>query len=305
MELKQLHSLLAVAEHGSFSAAARATHTVQSNVSTHIARLERELGATLFDRSAGRLTDEGEAAVARARRIEAELAALTADVAALRDEVIGSVRLGVIGSIGRWLMPDLIATMNDRYPEVDLVVVDATTTSLLPQLLDGTLDLCVVNLPVIDPAIRVETLFEEERILAVPDDHPLAGRDEVTITDLAPYDLLLEPRGTAFRDELDQAAAAAGVQLRVQAEVDGMTMLASLAVRGYGPAILPTTATLHMPPGPWVRIPVRDLQHRAVGFARRRAGRLAAPARVLREVVRELVAAQGPLHHGVEVVGDG
>ena len=305
MDFKQLHSLLAVAEHGSFSAAARATHTVQSNVSTHIARLERELGATLFDRSAGRLTDEGEAAVARARRIEAEVAALTADVAALRDEVIGSVRLGVIGSIGRWLMPDLIATMHDRYPEVDLVVVDATTTSLLPQLLDGTLDLCVVNLPVTDPAILVETLFEEERILAVPDDHPLAGRDEVTISDLAPYDLLLEPRGTAFRDELDRAAAAAGVQLRVQAEVDGMTMLASLAVRGYGPAILPTTVTLHTPPGPWVRIPVRDLQHRAVGFARRRAGRLAAPARVLREVVRELVAAQGPLHHGVEVLGDG
>lgn len=305
MDLRQLAALTAVAEAGSFSAAARRLHTVQSNVSTHVARLEKELGATLVDRSSGRLTEEGEAAVARARRIEAEVAALTADVAALRDEVRGAVRLGVIGSIGRWLMPDLLATMRDRHPNVELVVVDATTTSLMPQLLDGSLDVAIVNLPVNDPAILEETLFEEERILVVPEDHELAGRDAVTVADLAPYPLLLEPRGTAFRDELDRAAAAIGVQLRSQAEVDGMTMLASLAIRGYGPAILPTTATLMMPPGPWVAIPLRDLEHREVGIARRRAGRLAAPARVLLELVRELVAAQGPLHHGVEVVGRG
>ena len=304
MDLKQLHSLLAVAEHGSFSAAARAIHTVQSNVSTHIARLEKELGATLVDRSSGRLTEEGEAAVARARRVEAELAALTADVSALRDEVIGSVRVGVIGSIGRWLVPDLLQTMRDRHPNVELVVVDATTTSLLPQLLDGGLDLAVVNLPVVDPAIAVDPLFEEERILVVPDGHPLAGRTEVTIADLAPHGLILEPRGTAFRDELDQAALAAGVDLHPLAEVDGMTMVASLAFRGFGPAILPTTATLDEPLGAWAPIPVTDLRHRAVGLVRRRAGRLAAPARALRDVVHELVADLAPRHDGVEVVDD-
>ena len=80
---------------GSFSAAARALHTVQSNVSTHVARLERELGVTLVDRAGGVLTEEGEAVVRRARRIQAELDALGADVAALRDEVTGTVRLGV------------------------------------------------------------------------------------------------------------------------------------------------------------------------------------------------------------------
>ena len=302
MDLKQLQSLLAVAEHGSFSAAARATHTVQSNVSTHIARLERELGAPLVDRGSGRLTEEGEAAVARARRIQAELAALTADVAALRDEVRGSVRFGVIGSIGRWLVPDLLGAMRDRHPNVELVIVDATTTSLLPQLLDGGLDLAVVNLPVTDPAIAVDHLFEEERILVVPTGHPLADRVEVSVADLVPHGLILEPRGTAFRDELDQAALAAGVSLHPVAEVDGMTMVASLAFRGFGPAILPTTATLDEPVGEWVPIPVSDLQHRAVGLARRRAGRLAAPARALRDVVHELVSDLAPRHEGVEVV---
>ena len=71
MDLRQIRALVAVADHQSFSAAARSLHTVQSNVSTHIARLERELRARLVDRSTGKLTHEGEAVVARARRIEA------------------------------------------------------------------------------------------------------------------------------------------------------------------------------------------------------------------------------------------
>ena len=76
MELKQLDALTAVAEHGRFSAAARALDTVQSNISTHIARLEDDLGALLVDRSAGELTAEGQVVLTRARRINTELAAL-------------------------------------------------------------------------------------------------------------------------------------------------------------------------------------------------------------------------------------
>lgn len=303
MELRHLSSLLAVAEHGSFSAAARATHTVQSNVSTHIARLEKELGATLVDRNSGRLTEEGEAAVARARRIEAELGAMKSDVAALRDEVVGSVRLGVIGSVGRWLIPDLLTRMRDQQPGVQLVVVDASTTSLLPQLLDGGLDLAVVNLPVADPKITVEPLFEERRILVAPLGHPLASKSSLTVTDLANHGLVLEPRGTAFRDELDRAAITAGITLAKLAEVDGMTMVASLAFRGYGPAVLPVTATLHEPPGDWVTIPITDLQHRAVGLIRRRSGRMSAPGRVVRDVLRSLVEQAGPRHDGVDWIG--
>ena len=301
MELRQLITLLAVAEHGSFSAAARAIHTVQSNVSTHIARLERELGVPLVDRSSGGLTEEGEAAVARARHIRSELEALQADIAALRAEVVGSVRVGMIGSIGRWLVPSLLSGMRERHPGVELVIVDATTTSLIPQLLDGALDLAVVNLPVADPEIGVEPLFEEERILVVPTDHPLADRDEVPLAGVAEHRLVLEPRGTAFRDELDRAAAEAGVELAPLAEVDGMTLVASLAFRGFGPAVLPITATLEEPAGGWLVVHVPELRHREVGLARRRSGRLAAPARATREVLQELVAAEAPRHPGVEV----
>ena len=134
MDLRQLNAVAAVAEHGSFSAAARALHTVQSNVSTHVARLEAELGVTLIDRATGLPTEQGEAVVARARRIHAELEALESDVASLADEVRGGVRVGVIGTTGRWLLPPLLEAMAAQHPGIHVVVIDATTTSLLPQV---------------------------------------------------------------------------------------------------------------------------------------------------------------------------
>src|SRR5918994_1064002 len=166
MDLRQLAAIAAVAEAVSFSAAARHLHTGQSNVSTHIARLERELGPTLVDRTTGPLTDEGE-------------------------------------------------------------VVDATPTSLGPRVVNKSLDLGVVNLPLADPELATEPLFDEDRVLVVPHGHPLADCEHVELRELADHELMLEPRGTPFRDELDQQAAAAGVAMRAQAEIDGIGLLAS------------------------------------------------------------------------------
>src|SRR4029450_2944683 len=116
MAWRHLAALAAVADAGSFSAAARRLHTVQSNISTHIARLERELGATLVDRSTGTLTEEGEAGAARARRVTRELDALRADVQSLLHEVSGSVRLGCIGTVSRPLVPRPPDPRGARHP---------------------------------------------------------------------------------------------------------------------------------------------------------------------------------------------
>src|SRR5213075_736279 len=193
MDLRQLNAVVAVAEYGSFSAAARALHTVQSNISTHVARLERELGVTLVDRATGKLTPEGEIVVSRARRVEVELEALVADVAAVHSEVEGAARIGVIGTTARWLVPPLLEAMAAEYPRVRVVVVDATTTSLLPQVHSGQLDLAVLALPVHDPDVDSDALFEEELLVIAPLDHPLANEDRVTLAQLAEHDLLLEP----------------------------------------------------------------------------------------------------------------
>jgi DNA-binding transcriptional LysR family regulator len=266
---------------------------VQSNVSTHVARLEKELGATLIDRATGRPTKEGEAVLTRAIRIRAELEALSSDVASLGARVAGTSRLGMIGTTARWLAPLLFEALEEHYPEVRMVLVDATTTSLLPRVDRGDLDLAIVNLPAESMESQTEPLFDEDRILLVPPDHPLGAAPTVDLRVLADYDLLLEPIGTAFRDELDVQAAAVGVRLRARAEIDGMRLLASLVIAGFGAAVLPASAVPAVPPRadePWRVINVDGLRPRTVGLAQRRRGLLSSPAAAVRDLLVDVVA---------------
>jgi len=302
MDLRQLTALTAVAEGGSFSAAARNLHTVQSNISTHIARLERELGATLVDRASGQLTPEGQIVVDRTRHIQVEIAAIAADVAALRDEISGNVRLGCIGTVGRWLVPLVLQRVTIDHPGIRVVVVDATTTSLVPQLLSDSLDLAVVNLPLTEPDLVSEPLFDEDRLVIAPTSHALAGRSSVTLAELGEHPLLLEPIGTSFRDELDTEAAAAGTTLRAFAEVDGLRLITSLAFQGFGAAIIPATAAPPWLTGDWERIPVDGLARRSVGLAKRKRGIPSAPARAVHEVVTRVVSEEADSMDGVHPI---
>lgn len=302
MDMRQLNTLVAIADHKSFSAAAKALHTVQSNVSAHVARLERELGVSLVDRSTGELTEAGVSVVTRARRIQQELESVTSDLASLSDRVIGNVRVGIIGTTARWLAPPLLRASREALPEVQIVIVDATTTSLIPALTEGRIDLAVVNLPLHDSRVDVEPLFEEDTVVVVPKGHALYGKESLTLLDLAEYELLLEPRGTGFRDDLDAAAAAAGVVLKPKAEVDGMRLLASLAFQGFGAAVLPASAAPGWIGGEWVRIPVTDLSGRSVGLTRSRHIRPTAAVQAIRKLLFEVVSLTAPEQPGIRPI---
>ena len=190
-------------------------------------------------------------------------------------------------------MPPLFEAMADAYPKVRTVVVDATTTSLLPQVHGGQLELAVVALPIHDPELTAEPLFEEDLLLIAPTGHPLAACDRVTLDELARHDLLLEPPGTAFRDDLDAQARQAGVTLSTKAEVDGMRLVASLALDGFGAAVLPASAAPRdLQPNAKV-VTIEGVAGRTVGLARRRRSQLSAPSRAVVEVISEIVAAAG------------
>ncbi|MGB5755478.1 MAG: LysR family transcriptional regulator, partial [Acidimicrobiales bacterium] len=273
MDLRQLQAFLAVVEHGGFTAAARATHTVQSNISTHVARLERELEATLIDRSTGRPTEEGEAVLTRVRRIQTELASLQADVSSLRGSPRGTVRIGIIGTTARWLTPILVEALAVESPDIQLVVAEGTTRSLELRLLDGELDVGLVSLPVEDPEIRTTPLFDEDHVVVGPSDHPLAKIEgPVDLAELAKHKLLLAAAGTPFRQEVDETFRARGLRAQAKLEVDGLRLLASLAFQGFGVAIVPATAAPGWIGGPWTRIQVEGLSRRTVGLAARRRG---------------------------------
>lgn len=283
MDRKQLRALVAVAEHRSFSGAARALDTVQSNISAHIARLERELGVALIDRATTEPTHEGRVVLERARRIEAEFEALDSDVASLRDEISGQVRLGLIGTTARWLVPPLLSAIGQQYPMVSVVVLDATTSSLVLNLLSGSIDLAVLNLPVDEAELLVEPLFDEDRILIAPKGHPLYDQDTVDLDELLHHELLLEAPGTPFRDLLENAAADRGVKVHPKAEFDGMRLLASLVFSGYGAGIVPASAAPGGVSGDWRRVAVTGVPGRSVGLVRRRRALLSAAQRVVAE----------------------
>ena len=300
MELRHLQALVAVAEHGSFSSAADHLGTVQSNISAHVARLERELGSTLVDRSAGRLTAEGEVVVARAYRVLGELDALTADVGALREEIAGTVRAGMIGTTARWLAPRVLVEVSAQHPKLHLGVADGTTTGLEPQLAAGRLDLAVLTLPVPGRDLVSEPLFEEDLVLVVPaEDDPLAGAERVDLADLARFELLLPAPGTPFRAEIDAAVKPAGVRLRPRAELDGVRLLASLTFEGYAPAVLPAAAVPpHLRPR-FRLVAVDGLPPRRVGIVQRSRGLPSAPARAVLDVLRQLVTTPERVPDGV------
>jgi DNA-binding transcriptional LysR family regulator len=303
MEVRHLEALVAVSEEGSFSAAADALGTVQSNVSAHVARLEREVGAVLVDRSKGRLTSEGEVVVARAYRVLGELEALTADLGALREDVGGTVRVGMIGTTARWLVPLLLAEVSTRHPKLRLIVADGTTSGLEPQLAAGRLDLAVLTFPVPGRDLTFEPLFEEELVLVVPvDDDPLKGETRIALAELSRFELLMPATGTQLRTEIDSVVKPAGVRLRSRAELDGLRLLASLTFEGYGPAILPASAVAPHLRSRFRSVAVDELPRRRVGLAVRSRAMPSAPVRAVADMLRNLFASSDELPEGLHPV---
>lgn len=301
MDVRQLSALVAIADHGTFSAAARALYTVQSNVSGHIAKLEKELGATLVDRAHGGLTDEGARVVERARRVLHEIDDIAADIASRGDEVSGDARIGVIGTTARWLMPQLLSAIDREHPRVHPIVHEGATSTLIPAVLSGQLNAAIVHLPVDDPELVIEPLFAEDLLVLAHSRHPLAEHETLPLAQLAETPLLLPPKGAALRRVLDRAASSVGANLRAQAEIDGVRLLASLAFDGYGAAIVPATAVPRWLTGDFRRIQVPELPRRVVAFARRRRPAPSAATTAVEAVLRSVVGARARKQPGVHL----
>lgn len=303
MELRQLEVLTAVADHRSFTAAAEALLTVQSNVSTHVRRLEQELSVVLVDRSSGRLTEHGQMVVERARRIQSEAEALREEAAQANGHVTGTVRLGAGGNTGCWLMPRFTSLLAVRYPQLNLRLVEAPTATLLAELTSGHLDLAIVATPVPGPDVAATPLYDEEFMLIAPALHPLAGKSIVSLEDFDGLPVILPPRGSIFRELFEGAAQPLGVHLHSTLEVDGVRMAAAIAFEGHLPAVVPATVSIptmaclsriQAVAHPWVRIPIEGVQPAIIGVARRIRPALSSASRVCIALLDEAVSLTAP-----------
>ena len=289
MELRQLEVLVSIADNGSFSAAAKALTTVQSNVSAHISRLEKELTTTLVERATGKLTEDGQIVVEHARRVFNQIQDIASEVQSNEKEIKGESRLGCIGTTGRWLIPAILPAISTRFPNIRVTISEGSTSSLLPRLIDGSLDAAIVHLPVEDEQLESHSLFAEDLMLLVNNKHQWADLDTITIAELVTEPLLLPPKNTALRRILDRAAGAQRLVFKMQAEIDGVRLLTSLAFEGFGAAIVPATAAPGWLTGEFKRIEVPELPRRVVGWVQRRRPLPSKATQAVTAVIREVI----------------
>ncbi|TQC47966.1 LysR family transcriptional regulator [Rhodococcus sp. WS4] len=232
MEISQITAFLAVAEELHFGRAAQRLHSAQPPLSRTIRQLEKQLGATLFERTTRnvRLTPAGEALLGPAREILDACRLAEIAVAAAGRGQVGRVRIGFAGVsshllIGRWAK--LVRHTN---PGIEFVLdSSAFASEALNKLLDGTLDIGLVRWIFTPPGIASRVILNEDFMVALPADHPLAGRDDVRIEELAnePWVTLPADPGSALRDSLQRAAHDAGFTPRiVQSAPDSMALMA-------------------------------------------------------------------------------
>jgi len=244
MDVRQLEALLAVAEAGSFTAAADRLHTVQSNVSEHVRQLEAELGVQLLVRGRrGTVPSEfGVRVIERARAVRSEIEALYKDLSMLQGLETGHATLGVVGTVSRLLVPMVVSEMRKTAPGVSLRLTEGASERLAGDVADRQLANAVVTEPVSDVRLHVEHLRDEALVALVPSAMLLTASEPIALTELAHETLILPPAGNPLRDEVETAARAEEVELRVPIEVEGIRLIADLVAAGVGVSILPETA---------------------------------------------------------------
>ncbi|MEO0515332.1 MAG: LysR substrate-binding domain-containing protein [Planctomycetota bacterium] len=187
MEIHQLRYFLAVAEQGGMRQAARVCHVTQPSLSTQVQKLEDELGHRLFDRSSrgAELTEAGRSLLPRARKILAELSTTLDRVRADVDEGRGRLRLGAIPTMAPFLLPPAVRRFQRQNPEAELTITEDVTENLVEALAADRLDLAFMSLPLDDPRVAHQHLFDEPLSVVMAKDDPLAGRKTVRPRDLA------------------------------------------------------------------------------------------------------------------------
>lgn len=204
MNIRDLKYVAAVAEHHHFGRAAVACHISQPALSGQIRKLEDELGVDLFERTNRRVrtTPAGEEIADHARRL-LEIADLIEETAtAHTDPLAGTLRLGMIPTIGPYLTPSLLPAIRRQLPNIELQVSETMTESLERQLTDGALDVAVIATPVEDAHLSAIALYDEPFWVALPHGHSLEHHEDVDVSEIATDDLLLLADGHCLRDQV-------------------------------------------------------------------------------------------------------
>ena len=250
MTLNELRYVVAVARERHFGHAAESCHISQPTLSVAVRKLEEELGVILFERGPSEVTvtPAGRCIVEQARRVLDEAAVIRQLAAQGQDELAGMLRLGVIYTIGPYLLPHLIPRLHRRAPRMPLQIEENYTAALSERLKNGELDVLILSLPFAEAGILTRAVYEEPFVVLMPTGHPLEQSEAVDAPTLARQELLLLGPGHCFRDqvlrfcpECNQLSVASDNMQRTL-EGSSLETIRLMVATGMGVTVLPYTS---------------------------------------------------------------
>lgn len=266
--------VLAVAEHENFSLAAQACHVGQPALSQQIAKLEKELGTPLFTRNSrgAVLTEAGQEFVRRAREILQLSEALESEMSVYAGLCRGTLNLGVITSLQCIDFGGLLSGFCCSYPGISVNIVQGGTHNLLQQLVERKLDLAFLNRPLsgLPNGIAFQHLGEDIYHLAVPDDHPLATRDTVSLAELKDTPFIFHQPGQVAAQLCLNACRQAGFEPNIVCRSSSPTTGLYMVRGGLGVALLPSEEFRSRTLDGIVELKLHETIRKEVGIAWRR-----------------------------------
>ncbi|HTB23183.1 MAG TPA: LysR family transcriptional regulator [bacterium] len=289
MELHQLRYFLAVAETGSFTAAARRCHVAQPSLSVQIAKLESELGGSLLERGrkGARLTQRGELFKPRAAEVLRQVEAARLESEELAGLKRGSVGLGCMPTTGAYLLPKLIKAFSGAHPGLRLDLREESSPTLAALLREKEVDLAIIDDAGLGAGLAWELLFSEPLLLAVPPGHRFAGRKRLALAALRGEPLIVMKTGHGFRGIVLEALARAGVEPRVVHESGEIETVQALVEAGLGLALVPSM--VRKAGGPVYLDLAEPRPSRSLFLAWRQAATLTKAAEALRAAARTVL----------------
>lgn len=247
MTLTELRYIIAVAKYKHFGNAAKSCHVSQPTLSVAIAKLEKELRITIFERHHNtiNITDIGQRIVEQAQRVVEEVEKLKHLSSTAESQLTEPLRVGAIYTISPYLYPKLIPEVMKQAPQLPLIVEEDFTHNLRDKLIKGELDAIFIALPFSAQGVVTRPLYEEPFMVFMRKDHPLSHKKAITHEDLNDEDVLLLGENHCFRDQVLQHCPQCQTSQKLQNTIEGTSIetLRHMVASGMGITILPSSAT--------------------------------------------------------------
>jgi len=245
MTLTELKYVVALAQERHFGRAAQKCFVTQPTLSLALAKLEDELGVRLFERNKNEVlvTPMGAGIVEQARRVLDEAGKIASLAKGAQDQLAGALRLGVIPTIGPYLLPELVPILRRRAPHMPLILEENFTGSLVPMLRDGEIDAALIALPFTVTGVKTRTLYEEPFSVVVPEGHAWARKKRVRPDELSGESLLVLNAGHCFREQvLEACPGQANTASPEGRSGSSLETIRNMVASGLGVSVLPDTA---------------------------------------------------------------